>query len=174
MRLTLPNLLTLSRMFLAPVVFYAVQKGQDWVVLALLAFTALTDIADGWAARATGQVTPAGVVLDPVADKLVVAATLLGGALSGRIPALLAWAYIAKELVQLAGGAWLLARRAGTPIHANRLGKSATVSTYLGFFLVWLGVATGWLLVAAGLGLGLWAAVTYLRTGLAGKLPEGA
>lgn len=166
--MTLANLLTLLRILLAPAVFCAILGGRDLMVLAFLFLAALTDVADGWVARATGRVSRLGIVLDPVADKLVVGAALVAGALAGRLPAWLAWAYVAKEILQLAGGAFFLARRPRAPIMANRLGKSATTVTFGGFFLLWLGYGPGWWLIAAGLLLGLAAAATYLREGLKG------
>ena len=147
-------------------VFYVILAGQDYVVLALLVFAALTDLADGWVARATSSVSNLGTILDPLADKLMIGATLLAGALTGRLPAWLAWAYLLKELLQLAGGAFFLARNRRRPIKANRFGKTATTVTFIGFFLLWLGFNWGWWFVLAGFGLGVVAAGAYLRTGL--------
>ncbi len=164
--MTLANFLTLIRILLAPVVFYVILAGQDLMVLALLILATLTDVGDGWVARATGRVSRLGIVLDPVADKLVIGATLLAGGLAGRLPLWLVWAYLGKEILQLAGGAIFLARRPTAPIMANRFGKAATTVTFCGFFLLWLGYHPGWWLVLAGLILGLVAAGTYLHAGL--------
>ncbi|MGE5528886.1 MAG: CDP-alcohol phosphatidyltransferase family protein [Patescibacteria group bacterium] len=171
--------LTLLRMLMAPVVFYLVLEGRDLLVLALLAAAAATDILDGWLARRTGRVSRLGTVLDPIADKLVVAAVLLAGAQAGRLPFWLALAYLAKEALQLAGGAYFLAKTPGAPIGANRFGKAATVLTFAGFFLLFLiprgaaGSLAGWLLVLCGLCMGIYAAFTYLRTGLDQRRPAG-
>jgi len=96
---------------------------------------------------------------------------MIGGALADRLPAWLAWSYLLKELLQLAVGGVLIARRAGVPIAANRFGKTATTITFCGFFSLWLGAAFGWWLILAGLITGLWAAWTYLRQGLARPSP---
>lgn len=160
------NLLTLFRLGLAPAVFCAISAGRDHLVLALLAAAAASDVADGWVARATGGVTRLGTVLDPVADKILIGAALIGGALVGRLPAWLAWAYLAKEVLQLLGGAFFLGLRRGEPIRANRYGKTATTVTFAGFFALWFGWAFGRWLVLAGLGIGLCAAWSYLRLAL--------
>lgn len=161
------NLLTLFRLALSPVVFYAIVEGRDHLVLALLLLAAASDIADGWTARKTGGVTRLGTVLDPIADKLFLAAVLLGAAAAGRLPAWLVWAYLGKEFLQLLGGAVFLLLRRGEPIPANRYGKTATTLTFAGFFALWFGWEPGRWLVLAGLGVGLGAACSYLRLGLA-------
>lgn len=166
MIVNLANVLTCTRLIMAPFVFFAIIAGRDYLVLALLLASALTDMADGWAARRMGQVTALGTVLDPIADKLFVAGTLLGGVLAERLPSWLAWTYLAKEGLQLALGAVFLARRR-TPIKANLYGKAATTITVSGFILVWLGWRQGWQLVLAGLGVGAWAGLTYFRLALA-------
>jgi len=171
--MTLANLLTLLRLVLAPVILQAALMGQDRLVLALLALAALTDIGDGWVARRTGRVSRLGTVLDPVADKAVVVGALLGGALAGKLPDWLAWAYLAKEAGMLIGGAYFLARHS-PPIQSNRYGKAATVVTFAGMFLLWLGQELGWLLILAGLCIGLWALAIYLRLGLARLRAKGA
>lgn len=164
-------ILTLFRALMAPVVVIMILRSQDLMVLALLCLAALTDMADGWLARRLSQVTRLGTILDPIADKLVILGTMIGGALTERLPIWLAWGYALKELLQLAVGGILLARRGGAPIKANRFGKSATTVTFVGFFCLWLGAAFGWWLVLAGLLIGLLAALTYLRQGLAGSIP---
>ncbi|MGQ9778531.1 MAG: CDP-alcohol phosphatidyltransferase family protein [Bacillota bacterium] len=160
------NLLTLFRLLLSPVVFWAIVAGRDRQVLALLILAAASDIADGWTARKTGGVSRLGTVLDPIADKLFLAAVLLGAAAAGRLPAWLVWAYLGKEFLQLVGGAIFLLLGQGKPIPANRYGKTATALTFAGFFALWFGWEAGRWLVLTGLGVGLAAACSYLRLGL--------
>jgi len=88
MRLTLPNLLTLGRLFAAPsvaVVFLVLPRPfADGVALVLFVAAALTDWLDGYLARQMGQITKLGTMLDPIADKaMVVIALALIVALSG-------------------------------------------------------------------------------------------
>ncbi|MGZ9812081.1 CDP-diacylglycerol--glycerol-3-phosphate 3-phosphatidyltransferase [Pseudoroseicyclus sp. H15] len=78
---TLPNLLTLLRLFAAPAVailflFFA-RPLADWVALALFVLAAVTDFFDGYLARAWGQESRFGAMVDPIADKAMVTIALL-------------------------------------------------------------------------------------------------
>lgn len=80
MVVTVPNVLTLSRLLLAP--FVAVFLGMEvawavWMGVLLFAAGALTDGVDGWIARAYNQSTPEGAFLDPLADKVLALSVLL-------------------------------------------------------------------------------------------------
>ena len=78
--LNLPNFLTLSRIFIVPVViglFYWDTPTTRWVMLALFTAAGITDFFDGYLARRSNQVSPLGRFLDPIADKLLIAALLL-------------------------------------------------------------------------------------------------
>lgn len=88
---TLPNILTVMRLLAAPglvVVFFALPRPMaDWAVLALFIGAAVTDWVDGRLARAWGQVSAFGAMLDPIADKaMVLIALLLVSGLSGLSP----------------------------------------------------------------------------------------
>ena len=76
--LNLPNLITLSRLVLAVVLFCLIDSGRWWFTSALLfVFAASTDALDGWVARRYGQVTTLGRILDPFVDKIIVGGTFL-------------------------------------------------------------------------------------------------
>ncbi|MGE5552284.1 MAG: CDP-alcohol phosphatidyltransferase family protein [Bacteroidota bacterium] len=171
--MTLANALSILRLVLAPGVVYAILTGQDLVVLALLAGAAVTDVLDGWVARSTGKVSRLGIVLDPIADKMVIGAALLGSALIGRLPAWLVWVYLLKELAVVSGAAVFFVRL-GAPIKSNRYGKTSTAVTFAGLFLLWRGVRAGWWVVLAGLVIGIAAALSYLRIGLHEERAKGA
>jgi len=79
--LTLPNLLTLSRIFTVPVLV-ALLWWPKWELGYLIAFfvyslMGITDYFDGYLARAQGQISKLGVFLDPIADKIMIAAVIL-------------------------------------------------------------------------------------------------
>ena len=85
-KLNIPNVLTLSRIAIIPVI--ALLAVLDvaffrWVALALFAAAAITDFLDGFLARVLGQTSPLGRMLDPIADKLLVGALLLALAWDG-------------------------------------------------------------------------------------------
>ena len=76
---TLPNLLTLSRILVIPLLvgaFYLDRPLSNWVTAALFTAAGLTDYLDGYLARTWDQVTRFGRFLDPVADKVMVAAAI--------------------------------------------------------------------------------------------------
>lgn len=83
--LTLPNLLTLSRIFAVPILvalLWPAEQGHEWRTGYSLAFLlyclmGITDYFDGYLARAKGTVSRLGVFLDPIADKIMVGAVIL-------------------------------------------------------------------------------------------------
>ena len=78
--LTLPNLLTLSRIFAVPILVFLLWKPSWWdyaVTFVLYCLVAITDYFDGYLARAQGTVSRLGIFLDPIADKIMVAAVIV-------------------------------------------------------------------------------------------------
>jgi len=79
--LSVPNLLTYARLVavptLAAVMFFLEGDLARWLAVAVFAFAGITDFLDGYIARAWGQQSPLGRMLDPIADKLLVGAALL-------------------------------------------------------------------------------------------------
>jgi cardiolipin synthase len=79
--LSLPNLLTYARLAAVPLVamvlFFAGGPAKNWLAVAIFLLASITDFLDGYVARAWGQQSSLGRMLDPIADKLLVGATLL-------------------------------------------------------------------------------------------------
>ena len=79
--LSLPNLLTYARLAAVPliamVLFFLEGETRDWLALGIFVVASITDFLDGYVARLWGQQSPLGRMLDPIADKLLVGATLL-------------------------------------------------------------------------------------------------
>ncbi|EKE09502.1 MAG: CDP-diacylglycerol-glycerol-3-phosphate 3-phosphatidyltransferase [uncultured bacterium] len=85
---TIPNLLTFMRIALIPVVvilFYFDRPISNWIVAVIFIFACITDYLDGYFARTLKQTSRFGIFLDPIADKLLVAATILMLVGFGRI-----------------------------------------------------------------------------------------
>ena len=100
--LTLPNILTLSRIVAIPLLV-ALIWWPDWIAGYLIGFVVyclmgLTDYFDGYLARASGRVSKLGIFLDPIADKIMVAAVILILVDTGRIAG---WAVIAGLIILL-------------------------------------------------------------------------
>jgi CDP-diacylglycerol--glycerol-3-phosphate 3-phosphatidyltransferase len=78
--LTLPNLLTLSRIFAVPILVFLLWQPRPFdyaVTFALYCVVGITDYFDGYLARAQGQISKLGQFLDPIADKIMVAAVIV-------------------------------------------------------------------------------------------------
>jgi CDP-diacylglycerol---glycerol-3-phosphate 3-phosphatidyltransferase len=76
--LNLPNLITLSRLILALLLFALIATGGWWITSAVLfVFAATTDALDGYLARRYGQITVLGRILDPFVDKIIVCGTFI-------------------------------------------------------------------------------------------------
>jgi cardiolipin synthase len=172
----LPNTLTYARIAAVPLVV-ASMYWQDvlrgglwlrWVALALFITAAVTDVLDGYFARSWGQQSNFGRMLDPIADKLLVASCLLMLAADGTIRGWSLWAaivilcreilvsglreYLAelrvsvpvtrlakwKTALQLVAIGFLLAGTAGDLVVADALDFRFPIVTYIGLTLLWL------------------------------------
>lgn len=89
--INLPNLLTMLRIALIPLVLYFLYEGTPrasfWATMVYIA-SAVTDLLDGWLARRRGLISVLGKFLDPLADKLLVTSTLIFLVYMGRLPML--------------------------------------------------------------------------------------
>lgn len=127
---TVPNLLSFVRILLIPVfVVLLLRHGTGLAGLLVLGFTVATDWVDGYVARRTGQVSNLGKVLDPVADRLALAAALVALVVRGVFPLWAAVLVLARDALVLAAGAVLAGR--GVRIDVRWVGKLAT------FWLMW-------------------------------------
>jgi cardiolipin synthase len=123
---TVPNVLSGLRLFLAPVFLWLYVTGDTARAMAAFVVAATTDVLDGFVARALDQRTRLGAVLDPVADKVLAACALVALAARGRLPLWLPSLEIARSAAQLAGAAYLSGRHRYLPVLPTRIGKYAT------------------------------------------------
>jgi CDP-diacylglycerol--glycerol-3-phosphate 3-phosphatidyltransferase len=137
--LTIPNVLSLLRLAGVPVFLWLLLGPEaDLVALLVLAFAGVSDYLDGKIARALGQTSKVGVVLDPAADRLYILATLVAFVLRDIIPWWLAVLIVGRDLV-LAPGVALLRRHGYAPLNVSYLGKSATFCLLYAFPLLLIG-----------------------------------
>jgi cardiolipin synthase (CMP-forming) len=103
--LTVPNALTLLRIFLTP--FFGYFWWHHWFVLAIATFAvaSASDFLDGLAARVLDQRSKLGQVLDPAADKFMVLVTFIVAAATGAVPRWLAALVIGRDVILATGGA---------------------------------------------------------------------
>jgi CDP-diacylglycerol--glycerol-3-phosphate 3-phosphatidyltransferase len=126
--LNLPNALTLVRILLVPVLVVALTvetPGGSTVAAIVFAIAAFTDGLDGYIARSRQSVTTFGKVMDPVADKLMIAAALISLVSLDRLAAWVAMVIIAREFAVT--GLRQLAIEQGHVIAAGSWGKIKTV-----------------------------------------------
>ena len=138
--LNLPNVLTLLRILLVPVLVAALVQeggGLDGIAAAVFAFASLTDALDGWIARRQKSVTTFGKLMDPLADKLLVTAALVSLVSLDRVSAWVAMVIIAREFAVT--GLRQLAMEHGDVIPASIWGKLKTV-TQIAMVLVLIAV----------------------------------
>lgn len=176
MNLNIPNILTLSRIAMIPVlvvVFYWPEFENQHVVLASLFFVAsITDWFDGYLARILNQQSKFGAFLDPVADKLSVsvALVLIVSAHPGAFIAIPAAVIIGRELTISALREWMASIGANAKVKVSIIGKFKTAGQLwaIGFMLYeqpigWFSpLQIGYILLYISATLTLWSMVSYL------------
>jgi CDP-diacylglycerol---glycerol-3-phosphate 3-phosphatidyltransferase len=126
--LNLPNLLTLVRILLVPVVVVALLDATpngSILAAAVFALAAVTDGLDGYLARSRQSITNFGKVMDPIADKLLIAAALISLVSLDRLAGWVAMVIIAREFA--VSGLRVAAGAQGVVIPASPLGKVKTI-----------------------------------------------
>jgi CDP-diacylglycerol---glycerol-3-phosphate 3-phosphatidyltransferase len=176
----LPNLLTLFRIFLVPLLVAALVQqnlrlfwgdkillANDFFALSVFLAAALTDLLDGYLARRWRQVTTVGTLLDPIADKLLISAALISLVQIRLLPGWMVILIISREFA--VSGLRSIAAAEGFTIKAGELGKSKMMLQVVGVMLVMLSVrwpglrlyalVTMWAVVVFGLA----SALEYFR-----------
>ena len=168
---TLPNLLSLARLFGVPLFLWLVLgPHQDGWALVVLMVSGFTDWLDGKLARTLNQTSKLGQILDPVADRLYILAVVIGLALRDIIPVWLAVILPLRD-VFLFSLVPLLRTRGYSVLPVHFLGKAATANLLYAFPLLLLGDGTGtlarladvfgWAFAIWGTGLYWWAGLLY-------------
>lgn len=178
--MNLPNLLTLTRIFLVPLLVAvllrksAVELDTGWVVLtreaialAIFLSAALTDLLDGYLARRRRQVTTFGKLLDPIADKVLVSAALISLVELDRVAAWMVVLIVSREFavsvlrnVALSEGIVIVASEFGkakmvsqvTAVSLLLLAPHSAIVEQVGYFVLWLALL-----------LTVWSMVDYFR-----------
>ncbi len=177
MFLTIPTLLTWARIAAIPLIVGVYYLPWDMATknvaaTAMFVLFALTDWLDGWLARRLDQTSAFGAFLDPVADKILICASLLVLLEHGRVDALVALVIIGREIAISALREWMAQIGASRSVAVHMLGKLKTVSQMIAIpFLLYDARLFGfvdtrlwgsWLIYIAAL-LTIWSMVYYLR-----------
>lgn len=178
---TVPNLLTIIRIALIPVVvglFYFDRPLSNWIVASIFIVACITDYLDGYFARTLKQSSKFGMFLDPIADKLLVAATLLMLVGFGRIQGLSlipAVVILCREILVSGLREFLAEAHVSVSVPVTRLAKWKTAIQMIALTFLIIENIPGFFLPIAEIGtLGLWVAALltlitgfdYLRAGL--------
>jgi len=157
--LTIPNLISLARILLIPVVVWLLihPETAGWGIL-LLAIVVGTDWIDGRIARRYNQVSELGKLLDPTADRLIIAAGLISLVVVGAFPLWAALLVIVRNVFTMS--MWILLLKRRLRIDVRYIGKSATFMLMAGIPLIAWGnfdlplaaaaLAIGWMSYAVG------------------------
>jgi CDP-diacylglycerol--glycerol-3-phosphate 3-phosphatidyltransferase len=183
---SLPNLLTYARIAAVPVVVACLLgegHGWRWLALGLYTAAAVTDYVDGYLARAWGQQSPLGRMLDPIADKLLVASCLLVFAATGMLTGISFWAAViilCREILVSGLREFLAELRVSVPV--TKLAKWKTFAQLLavGFLVAGpagdevlpITTATGHVLLWVSALLTLYTGYDYFRAGLKSVLED--
>ena len=132
----IPNVLTYLRILAIPFVIGVYYLPADWLTLHeknvwatwACSLAAITDWVDGWLARKLNQTSAFGAFLDPVADKLMVAAVLAILLQLGRVDAVIAFIIIGREIAISALREWMAQLGATKSVAVNMAGKVKTVA----------------------------------------------
>ena len=172
--MNIPNLLTSFRIFMIPVCVGVYYLPFDWSYIAaatVFVLAAITDWFDGYLARKLDQSTPFGAFLDPVADKLIVAAALVVlvesyATLWLTLPAVV---IVGREIVISALREWMAELGERASVAVSIIGKLKTTVQMAAIIVLlasppgeWLGTA-GLVMLQAAAALTLWSMVVYLK-----------
>lgn len=184
---TIPNALSLARLAGVPVFLWLVlgprSTTADWWALGILFAAGLSDWADGKIARALNQQSRLGELLDPLADRMYIVATVVALA----IRAIIGWwlvALLAVRELLLAVVLLVLRRHGYGPLKVSFVGKAATLNLLYAFPLLFIGShptpyaevarVAGWAFALWGTGLYWWSAVLYTEQARRLIAAEGA
>lgn len=168
---TVPNALRVLRLLGVPVFLLLVLNEYDGIAVLVLMVSGFTDWLDGTIARRWNQMSRVGQLLDPMADRLYILATLVGLTVRDIVPVWLTVVLVGRDVL-LSATLPVLRRHGYGPLPVHFLGKAATFNLLAGFPLLLLGEgdawfnevahAVGWAFAIWGTSLYWWAGVLYV------------
>ena len=166
--LTIPNLISLLRLFGAPLIIWLANSGYEgWVILVLI-IASTSDYLDGKVARALNQRSRLGEILDPTTDRIYIAAILYLLLVREILPSWLVGALVLRDLAMLILNGILKSKRLPL-LKVNFMGKAATFNLLYALPLLYLAsIKSSYSEIAfiCGWGFGMWGIVLYFLTGI--------
>jgi cardiolipin synthase len=127
--LTAPNVISFARLLLVPVFLWLYVIGSVLPAMIILTVVGTSDFVDGFVARATGQVSVLGKLLDPLADRVVIIAVLVAYSIKGTVPWWLSSVIVARDVIIMVA---VFEKRGLPRLPVNRTGKRATAALFTG------------------------------------------
>jgi fused signal recognition particle receptor len=125
---TISNIISLLRAFLALPIIYLLKTGEMHLALVVMLVAMFTDLLDGWLARINNSITDLGKMLDPLADKIVIFSVVIFMVLENIIPLWFLVVLICRDFIISVFGMYMLNNRKISP-QANKMGKVSIVFT---------------------------------------------
>ena len=158
--LNLPNLVTIARILLVPVMVWAIAAGEMKIAVILFIVAGLSDAVDGFLAKRFGMASELGAYLDPLADKVLIVSIYVSLGIVDALPRWLVILVVSRDLLIVGGVlfSWLIDKPVGVKPHPVSKLNTAAQLLLVGLVLGALGFGfdAGWALMA------LMAAVTIL------------
>ena len=137
---TASNLLSIARMLIAPWMFFLISEGNNQDTVYVVAFLAyISDLLDGYLARLRNEITEWGKVLDPLADKIFIAAVCVGMIATGQLSIWYIAVVLGRDLLIIIAGL-LFAKKADYVPPSTYVGKATVVTIGLLLVLAFSGI----------------------------------
>ena len=136
--MNIPNLLTVLRIILVPIIIICLIQGQYLSALLLFVIAGITDGLDGFFARILKQKSVLGSYLDPLADKVLISSSFIALAVIGKMPAWLTVVVISRDFIILLGISVLALLSIPFEVRPALVSKITTAFQLLALFLVLL------------------------------------
>ena len=169
-RLSIPNLITLARILLVPVVVWAIASNQMLFAFLLFAAAGVSDAVDGFLAKRFGMASELGAYLDPLADKVLIVSIYVSLGIAAALPRWLVILVVSRDLLIVGGVmfSWLIGKPVSVKPHPVSKLNTAAQLLLVGLVLgaLGLGFDAGWALIlamAAVAALSLASVAVYLR-----------
>lgn len=117
--MNIPNIITLGRILLVPIVVWAIASGTMWIAFVLFVVAGISDAVDGFLAKRFGMATELGSYLDPLADKALIVSIYITLGVNGAIPRWLVILVVSRDIMIV--GAFMLSWLLESPLKVRPL-----------------------------------------------------